>query len=167
MNLNFGVTNLRSNEPSEQRTFGTSTFGTTDLRNNGPSEKRAVPLYLYHLLPSLFNFFPNLYNPLHSFPFLVRLFFLPSLHYFLSSSLHYFFPLSIPSFFLKTSSFLPFFLFFLPTSLSRHLPFLYSFLYPFIPSSSNNFCIPTFFPSPLFLCIIPSFHSPFLFSELA
>ena len=38
MNPNFGVTNLRNNEPSEHRTFG-----TTDLRNNGPSEKRAVP----------------------------------------------------------------------------------------------------------------------------
>ena len=35
MNLNFGVTNFQSNEPSEQRTFGTS-----DLRNNEPLEQR-------------------------------------------------------------------------------------------------------------------------------
>ena len=35
MNLNFGVTNLQNNEPSEHRTFG-----TTDLRNIEPSEQR-------------------------------------------------------------------------------------------------------------------------------
>ena len=140
-----------------------------------------ICMYLYHLLlflPS--NFFPNLYHPIHSFLPLVRLFFLPSLNLFLYDPflrplLSPLFPLSIISFlspYLPSSSkhpsFLPFFLFFfLPLSVPPYLVLFLTFIPTVIHSFLHHFFIPCFLPSPPFICIIPSFHSPFLFSELA
>ena len=108
---------------------------------------------------SLFDFFPNLYHPIHSFLPLVRLFFFPSHHLFLYDS--FLRPLLSPlfPFFFSLLFLSSFHTFFLPqniirvflfsfllspsfcTSLSRLLPSLYSLNNPFIPSSSNHFLI--------------------------